>query len=216
MYVRDVAWTTEAQGVDGFVRTWLEAAAAQGYGVAELEEAFGRLAHETRRKEFLVVDPDPDLARILAAEIREGLGYAVASASFEGAAAQSTNGVSILTLPTHVERATRELKAAGHIGIVLRSLDELLIGHRRLETAALIGLVSRSESIRKWSATLLSALGFPPNSVLLRSPDEARWKRGLSACTLVAADIEAFAGLPPTVKSTEMRLVSPEFVKLLR
>ena len=120
----------------------------------------------------------------------------------------------MLALPSNVARAKKELSAAREcVTIVVRSMDELLVGYQRPSATALIGLVSRSESIRRWSGTLLSALGFAPEAVLLRSPDKAQWKRGLAACQLVAADVEAFAELPSNVNGRVMRIVSAEFVK---
>ncbi len=214
VYVREVGLGGQREGVEGFVRGWLEAGAAQGFSAAEIEAAWARVAHETKRKEFLVIDPDADLARILAAEIGEGLGYAVASAGL--AEARVREEMTLLALPSHVERAKKAFPENGCVMIVVRSMDDLLVGYQRPEGAALIGLVSRSESIRRWSSTLLGALGFAPEAVLLRSPEKAGWKRGLSACTVVAADVEALGELPSDVKGRAMRIVSAEFLKELQ
>jgi hypothetical protein len=163
-----------------------------------------------------VVDPDTDLARILAVEISEAVGYNVLSAGFEEAGPRLTAETSILVLPAHAARAIKEFHAGSQATIILRSMEDLLVGHSRPDGSALIGLVSRSESIRRWSSTLLSALGFPPAAVLLRSPDKPNWKRGLSACQLVAADVEAFQELPSNVEGRIMRIVSAEFLKELQ
>ena len=214
VYVREVGLGGQREGVDGFVQAWLEAGAAQGFSAAEIEAAWARVTHETKRKEFLVVDPDADLARILAAEISEGLGYAVASAGFDSA--RVTGETSVLALPSHVERAKKDFPENACVMIIVRSMDDLLVGYQRPEAAALIGLVSKSESIRRWSATLLGALGFAPEAVLLRSPDKPGWKRGLSACRMVAADVEAFGELPENVAGRMMRVVSEEFIRELQ
>ncbi len=216
VYVREVGLGAQHDGIEGFVRAWVEAATARGFDVAELETTLARVAHEQRRKEFVVVDPDQDLARILAAEISEGLGYAVRWTSFEHASEQIREQSSVLALPSNMPRALKEFGGARErLMIVVRSLDDLLVGYQRPTANALIGLVSRSESIRRWSATLLSALGFPPDAVLLRSPDEPQWKRGLAACRLVAADVESFPELPHGVNGRLMKIVSEDFVKEL-
>lgn len=216
VYVKDTGLAGQQQGVEGFVRTWIGAGAAQGYSVAEIESALAGLTREPKVKEFLVVDPDEDLARILAVEISEGVGHKVPSATFEEASARVTEEVSVLVLPAHEGRAKKELQAGSHLAIIVRSMEDLLVGYSRPDGSPLIGFVSRSESIRKWSSTLLSALGFPPEAVLLRSPEKAQWKRGLTACQVVAADVEAFLELPGGLKSREMRIVSAEFLQQLR
>ena len=198
------------------MHAWLQAGAVQGFTVAEIESALARIADEPRAKEFLVVDPDADLARILALEVSEALGYAVPSASFEEPTARTTKATSVLALPAQVVRAKKELKAGSYVPIVVRSMEDLLAGYRRPEASVLIGLVSRSESIRRWSSTLLSALGFPPDSVLLRSPGTPQWKRGLTACQWVAADVEAFEELPDNLRGRVMRVMSPDFLTELQ
>jgi GntR family transcriptional regulator len=212
VFVRDLGLAEREQGIEGFVRAWIEAGATQGFSVAALESTLARVAHEPRAEQFLVVDPDHNLARILAAEISEALGYAVPSVGFEELLPPITSETCILALPAHAQRTVKEFNPGSHMTIILQSMEGLVVGHRRPTTSALIGLVSRSESIHRWSSTLLSALGFPPAAVLLRSPDKPQWKRGLSACTLVAADIEAFPELPVNVNGTLMRLVSPAFL----
>ena len=190
-------------------------ARSRRYQLADIEAALVRVSKLPRAKQFLVADPDADLARILALEISEALGYSVPSASFEVAAARVDTETSVLVLPSNAARASQEIPAGAHVTIVVRSMDEFLRGYQRPAQSALIGMVSRSESIRRWSATLLSALGFPPQAVLSRSPDAPQWKRGLSACQLVAADVEAFRELPPSIQAREMRIVSEEFLKEL-
>lgn len=213
VYVRNVGAAAQSGGIDGFVRTWIEAAAAQGYPLAEIEAAMARLAQQPRAQQFLVADPDADLARIVALEISEALGYAVPFADLGTAAGRVNSETSLLVLPSHAARAQEEIPGAAQITVVVRSMDEFLRGYKRPGPAALIGMVSRSESIRRWSSTLLSALGFPPQAVLTRSPDASQWKRGLSACQLVAADVEAFRELPASVNGREMRIVSEEFLR---
>ena len=60
VYVREVGLRGAQDGVEGFVRAWIEAGEARGFSVAELEATLGRVAHGVRQTEFLVVDPDAD------------------------------------------------------------------------------------------------------------------------------------------------------------
>lgn len=58
--------------VDAFVREWLAAAQTMGHSMAEVRQAFDRMTSSGLAP--LVVDPDAELARILAAELSEALG----------------------------------------------------------------------------------------------------------------------------------------------
>lgn len=96
-------------------------------------------------------------------------------------------------------------------------MQDLLYGYQRPAGSALIAIVSRSASIRQWASTLLSALGFSADSVILRDPVESGWREGLGACDIVAADILAAAQLKDSAESLPLtfRLVSPDFLSEL-
>lgn len=215
VYVRNVGLPERREGIEGFVRAWIDAGHTHGFTVEAIQSTLARIALEGKTQRLLVVDPETHLARILAAEIADSLAHSVACGGFEEAAHSLTSETCVLALPAHAQRVIRELNPASHRIITLRSMEDLLVGHRRPSSAALIAVVSRSESIRRWSSTLLSALGFPPLAVLLRCPDQPHWKRGLSTCNIVAADIETVNELPSNVKAIELRIVSPRFLEEL-
>ena len=95
-------------------------------------------------------------------------------------------------------------------------MQDVVAGQTRPPFAVLIGVVSRSSSLREWSGTLLSSLGFDAISVLIRDPAEAGFAEGLSACALVAADILAAQELPASVRPVVVRLISDESLAELR
>jgi len=217
VFVRDVGLAGQRGGIGGFVQAWIEAGAAQGFDIAAIGNELARIANQPRDDEYLVIDPDVNLARILATEMAEVLGYEVPHAAFAEAAGRIGEKTALLVLPAQAARAKKEFASARtQLTIVLRSMEDLLAGYQRPDRAVLVGLVTRSESIRKWSSTLLTALGLPEEAVLLRSPDKPQWKRGLAACHFVAADVEAFQELPGDVKGRVMRIVSAEFLKDLQ
>jgi len=217
VFVRDVGLTGQQDGIAGFVQAWVEAGAAQGFDIAAIEAELDRIANQPRDRDYLVVDADANLARILGREISDGLGYEVPYATFAEAPERISEKTALLVLPAQAARAKKDLAMARtQLTIILRSMEELLAGYERPATAVLVGLVTRSESIRKWSSTLLTALGLPEDAVLLRSPEKPLWKRGLAACHFVAADVEAFQELPNDVNGRVMRIVSAEFLKELQ
>jgi hypothetical protein len=89
-------------------------------------------------------------------------------------------------------------------------MQDVVAGQARPPASTLIAIVSRSESILSWAATLLSALGFPPETTLLRSPATSGWKRGLSACDIIAADVCAASEIPEKSRPVVFRVVSED------
>jgi len=59
-------------------------------------------------------------------------------------------------------------------------------------------------------------LGFPPAAVLKRNPERRGWRRGLTACDIVASDVEAMDALPAGVKAPVLRILSDEFLCEMR
>ena len=94
-------------------------------------------------------------------------------------------------------------------------MQEFVAGQQRPTTPLLIGIVSRSESILLWSSTLLSALGFSEEMVVLRNPQQTGWKDGLRACGIVASDIVTAAELPDKIRPVVFRIVSEPFLNEL-
>jgi hypothetical protein len=77
-------------------------------------------------------------------------------------------------------------------------------------------MVSRSKTVLRWAATLLSALGFTADSVVERNPAMGEWKNGLSVCDIVAADLVTAAELPKSIRPIIFRIVSDEFLAEIR
>jgi DNA-binding transcriptional regulator YhcF (GntR family) len=216
VYVRDVAPNPAKQDIEGFVRSYLEEGASRGFTAEALQLAFTKIANEGRAKTLMVVDSDEALARILAREVGDATGSPVASGTFEQARRLLTQDCRILVLPAKAAQAVKELGTAPYRTIGLKSMEEMLAGRRRPPATALIAVVSRSESILGWAATLLSALGFSPAAVLRCNPDKRGWRRGLASCDIVVSDVEAVHELPGGIEPAVLRIVSDEFLDQMR
>jgi DNA-binding transcriptional regulator YhcF (GntR family) len=184
--------TERLGGVDSFVRLWVAQARLQGYGPEDLRAALDRIEGRSGKPARLVVDPDPELARIIAAEVEEALGEAVPFAGLDG----TPRGALLLVSEGNAGAIAAKLPGARLHTLRLKSVPELVAGIQRPPFPVLIGLVSQSRSILQWARTLLSALGFPPDQVLLRNPAEVGWSEGLRACAIVAADVVAARAFP--------------------
>jgi hypothetical protein len=140
------------------------------------------------RSESLWLNPDPEMARILAAEFEESLGFPI---------------------PTSAHLFANQ-------AVQLRSMPELLAGLKRPPVPILIAIVTSSAQFRSWTATLLAALNIPLDSVLWRDPRAANWRDGLANAAIIGADSIAARALQDYTQLRTIRLLSPESVTKLK
>ena len=216
VFVRDVQMPEHTGSIESFVSACVEEGLVRGFSLDALQSAFGTIAHEPRRPEFLVVDPDPDLARILAVEIGEAIGRTLPYSGLDDASPTLTADTCVLANEAHVFRISKFLGNESSRAIHLKSMQDMLAGHQRPTSAVLIAVVSHSESILHWASTLLSSLGYPADCVLQRNPRRAHWQDGLQTCEIVAADVVAAAEISRPLRPTIFRIVSDEFLVDLR
>jgi DNA-binding transcriptional regulator YhcF (GntR family) len=216
VFVRDVQMPERNGNRDMFVSECGEEGLARGFSLDALRSAFGNGLQEFQTQSFLVVDPDADLAHILAAEISEATGCVIPSSGVADSARKLAANTCVLTNEVHAAGIVELLGPVSLRPIHLKSMQDVLAGQKRPNSAVLIALVSRSESILRWASTLLSALGFPADSILLRNPRLANWQRGLSACHIVATDIVSSAELSKGVRPIVFRLVAEQFLAEMR
>jgi DNA-binding transcriptional regulator YhcF (GntR family) len=205
--------TERLGGVDAFVRLWVEQARLHGYGPEELRAALDRITDNRDLHERVVVDPDPELARIIAAELEEAIGEPVPFSGLD----ERPRAALLLVSEGNAGAVAARWPDARLKRLHLKSVPELVAGIQRPPFPVLIGLVSHSPSILQWARTLLSALGFPPDQVLLRNPEEAGWSEGLRACAIVAADVVAVRAFPADgPRPRVFRVVAQDSLEALR
>ncbi|WP_051670392.1 GntR family transcriptional regulator [Bryobacter aggregatus] len=193
VFVRQFRFPSTALELDPLVENWIGEAQGLGYCIEDIQAAIERQVQRRKARRFVVVDPDPELALILATELSESLGQPIASARPED---EFERGTCVLVSAGQVEAVVAHLGDTPFRVIQLRSMQEIVAGRERPPVAILIADVSRSASVLSWASTLLAALGFPPDEVLLRNPAKAGWQEGLQACAIVAADVVSGAAFP--------------------
>ena len=217
VFVSDIVHRGKGDGIDTFVSAWVDEGLSRGFSLEALSAAFERMRIEARGpRRLLVVHPDGDLARILAAEIEEGIGCPVPYANLQDAPRIPDFETCLLLTTTSAASAVAELRPDGHQLIPLKAVEELLAGLGRPASPVLIGIVSRSETIRKWASLLLPVLGLTGSDLIQRNPEQPKWKQGLAACDLIAADILAARELPKTIRPIILRLVQDSFLEQAR
>jgi DNA-binding transcriptional regulator YhcF (GntR family) len=214
VFVREIDHRGKADGIDAFVEAWVQEGIGRGFSLVELAAALEKIGRESGRPEpLLVIHPDRNLARILAAEIAEAVGSAVPFAGLEDAP-QTLDEFRVLTTTTGAGPVS-QLATRGHELIALKSVEELIAGLGRQPAPLLIAMVTHSESILKWASLLIPALGNPASEVIQRNPEHPDWRDGLGACDIIAADIVAARELPEKIHRVVLRLVSEAFLRSL-
>lgn len=175
VFVVELRQPISEAGIDDLVSSWILEAETKGYSVADIQAAFERQSQPVEPQQFIVVDPDPELARVLAAELSEAIGQPVSSATCGQAALGFAPDTCVIATQGHATEVAASIGNTPLRLIQLRSMQDVLKGRQRPPFPILIAIVSRSKSILAWASTLLSALGFEPENVLFRNPmDKSR------------------------------------------
>ena len=137
---------------------------------------------------FLLIEPDEELRRILAAEIARAVTFPVESCGPEDCPKTPDGGIPVV-LPNR-EATARQLLPSG-IGAA-HAADSLRAHFARRILAcargALVGVASRWPEFLKMARAVLSAAGFHPDSLVFRDAREANWQRGLKQTAAVVCD----------------------------
>lgn len=220
VFVSDIQHGGNAEGIDTFMHAWIEDGLSRGFSFETFSVAFEKAVAEFKARgqprALLVVHPDRNFARILAAEIQEAVGCTVPYAGLEDSLqVPGFETFLLLTTTSGAESVSQLRPQACHL-IPLKSMEELLNGMGRPTSPVLIGIVSHSETVLKWVSMLVPALGLTGSDLIQRSPEQPTWRDGLGACDLIAADLLAARELPKTVRPLVFRLIPDSFLQEAR
>lgn len=91
VFVRSISSPAPEMDLDVYIRSCLEEGLRRGFTLTKLEDGFRRIGKIMGTiRNFVVVDPDPELALILAIEIEEATNACVYAVTLDGATAMVT------------------------------------------------------------------------------------------------------------------------------
>jgi DNA-binding transcriptional regulator YhcF (GntR family) len=165
---------------------------------------------------FLLLEPDEELRRILAAEIAAAVSFPVKSCAPDDCPKTPEGGVAVV-LPNRVATA-RQLLPAGTelLTLQLRSVPASLSGYLPAPAGTLVGVASRWPEFLKVARAMLTAAGFDPDSLVFRDAGEANWQRGLKQTAAVVCDSLTAADLPAGCRAIPFSLLSESSIDELR
>jgi DNA-binding transcriptional regulator YhcF (GntR family) len=185
--------------LEALVERFLAETAAAGYPSSAVLDALHRALHPAPPPTRVVVDPDPALAEVIAAELADQWGESVAFASSDSPPPGCQLWASAGRLPALHQPACP---------VRLVSLEEMLAHAQRPPSGSLLAVVSISPTILDWSARILAALGLSADAVLLRNPRSPQGFDGLPVCTSIGADVVAARLLPAKLPHHVFRIVA--------
>lgn len=165
---------------------------------------------------FLLIEPDEELRRILAAEMASAVAFPVKSCGIEDCVKSLVGGIPAML--SNREATVRPLLPAGTelVTLQVRSVPASLAGYLPAPASALVGVASRWSEFLKVARAMLSAAGFHPDSLVFLDTREANWQRGLKQMAAVVCDSLTAAELPPGCRAIPFSLLSEASIAELR
>jgi DNA-binding transcriptional regulator YhcF (GntR family) len=218
VFVSDTQTGEKGEGIDSFVRSWIDEGLTRGFSLDSLSAAFEKAVRKeiwprAEHRRLLVVHPDRHFACILAAEIREAVKCEVIGACTGEAPLVPEFETFLLLTTTSGAAAVSPLSPEGYHLIPLKSIEELVGRMAAPGSPVLVGVVSRSEVILKWASMLIPALNVRGSDLLRCNPEKLNWRRGLAACDVIVADILAARELSRTIPPVVLRLIPDSFLQ---
>lgn len=207
--------------LDETLRTALRQAFVSGYSVAEIRSALDRWLAMAPVNGAAVVDPAREMAELLAEEIRQACGVAVASHALVDVERNPglLSGALVLALPYHVE-ALAALSAAATVEPVSVTVpQDALAQIRALPEGASVLVVSHAPTILPFAEVYLKTIVGGVLRVSTRPLTATRdWRNLLPIADLVLADVVALEPLRAVrpQRLLGLRLLSPETIDRLR
>lgn len=176
---------------------------------------------------WLLLEPDPELRRLVLFEMEPQLALPVTGCSPDDCANTELANHDILdrslpcVLPSKAANVRRLLPAGTELTVleihpVAPELQSHLARYLPEHSKELVGIASRWADFQRIARTMLIAAGLPPEGLLVRDAARPGWKRGLEATIGVVCDAATAAELPKGCHPLIFTLLGESAFKHLR
>jgi GntR family transcriptional regulator len=165
---------------------------------------------------FLLIEPDEELRRILAAEIGQAVPFPVQSCDLPDCP-KTLDGAIPVVLPNRAAAVRQALpEGADVLTLQVRSVPTSLAGWLPAPSGTLIGIASGWPDFLKLARTILNAAGFHPDALVFRDARKANWQRGLQQTAAVVCDTVTATLLTAGCRAIPFPLLSESSIAELR
>lgn len=166
---------------------------------------------------WLLLEPDPELRRIVLHELSAAVRLPVSGCGPEDCAAADVRaGAMVLVLPSKAASVRKLLPAGSELTVLeVHPVAPALGGYLPAPAGVLVGIASRWSEFQRIARTMLIAAGMPPESLLVCDATQPGWKRGLSATAAVICDAVTASELPKECRAIEFRLIAEPMLRQL-
>jgi DNA-binding transcriptional regulator YhcF (GntR family) len=162
---------------------------------------------------WLVIEPDPELRRIVITEMEQALSLPVIGCGPEDCGKPALLEGSMPAVLPSKAAAVRKLLPAGNelttlqVHPVTTELESYLKRYMPAHSTDLVGIASRWADFQRIGQTMLVAAGLAPECLLVRDATRPGWKRGLEAAAAVVCDEVVAQQLPAGCHAIVFRLL---------
>ena len=207
---------SSALALDQMIASLFRSARKRGVSLPALRSRLSQWMELQPPDHFLLVEPDEELRRIVAAEIQHAVTLPVMSCGLEDYRKVLDGSVPV-ALPNRIAAVRQALpEGAELLTLRFRSVPTSLGQWLPAPSEALVGVASKWPEFLKLAHTMLSAAGFHPDSLVLRDARQSNWQRGLKQTAAVVCDSLTAKELPNGCRAIPFSLLVESCVEELR
>lgn len=204
--------------LDQLISSFFRIVRGRGFSLGDFQSRIKHWLELQPPDHFLVIEPDDEMRRIIAVEIKDATGLSVVEAGLEECAAPAllAGAAPVAMYGQAVEVRAALPRETECLLLHSRSVPESLQGQMSPPPDSLIAVVSRWPEFLRWSRTILVAVGLDPDAISFRDAREPSWDKGLRACTFIITDTLTARNLPAGCRARIFRIIADSSIAELR
>jgi DNA-binding transcriptional regulator YhcF (GntR family) len=207
---------SSALALDQMIASLFRSARKQGVSLPVLRSRLRQWLELQPPDHFLLVEPNEELRRIVAAEMQQAVSLPVMSCGVEDCR-KALEGSIAVALPNRLPTVRQALPdGAELLALRFRSVPSSLGQWLPAPSGALVGVASKWPEFLKLARTMLTAAGFHPDSLVLRDARKPNWQRGLKQTAAVVCDSVTAKELPTGCRAIPFSLLSESSIDELQ
>ncbi len=220
VYVRGLAQGVSLDGqlqLDQLISAFIRMAREQGFTLGEIRSRVGGWLDFQPPDHFLVIEPDPELRKILLAEIHEATGFPV-----QGTGLDACKDPVVLagSAPVAMYGRADEVKEVLPLDVsclMLRSRPAAELDKLQVNECAgpAVAVVSHWPDFLRWARAILLARGMEAAQLSFRDAREKHWQKGLRSCVALT-DVVTVAQLPAGCRPLLLKVIAESSLQELR